>query len=174
MSAHEMADPWERLGALLRVRRGQIDVKFLNRKAFATETGLDYRVVYDLESHRRENFTKETLAAAEVAYRWREGSIAAVLSGGDAMPLPLPDAVEAKATASDETIAEAEKAGLDAIALIKQVMRDEMNRMKDEQREEFEAAAAPLRAEIAELRDELRAYREGRKPNGDTPHEAAS
>lgn len=74
---------WEKLGRLLAGRRTEIDPRWFNRRVFASETGLNWRLLYDVERARRADFRPETLAAFEVAYRLAPGSIGRTLAGGD-------------------------------------------------------------------------------------------
>ena len=88
-------DRWQRLGALLIQRRTALDPRYHNRTAFSEATGLNYRVVYDVEEARRANFGKSVLAAIEVAYRLEPGAITRFLSGGELEPqaaVPSPPA----------------------------------------------------------------------------------
>lgn len=78
---------WQRLADLLIQRRAHLDPKYRNRQAFADEKQLDYRVVSDIEKHRRTNFSAPMIASLEVAYRWAPGSIKTVLAGGNPTPL---------------------------------------------------------------------------------------
>lgn len=79
---------WQRLGTALKQRRVTLDQRFRNRKAFAEATGLDYRLIYDIEESRRTNFGVATLTAIEVGYRLTPGSIARLLAGGSLEPVP--------------------------------------------------------------------------------------
>lgn len=87
------ADAWKRLGELLVQRRIELAPRYRKRTAFAGDTGIHWRLLYDIERARRKSFTPETLAAVEVAYRWQPGSVARVLAGGDPVPIPEPQAV---------------------------------------------------------------------------------
>ena len=88
MSASKAA--WRRLGQLLEQRRVELDTRYQNRAAFASERGIDYRLSYDIESGARSNYRRPTLAAVEVSYAWAPGSIQGVLNGADPVPLPVP------------------------------------------------------------------------------------
>ncbi|MEV0382297.1 hypothetical protein [Nonomuraea sp. NPDC050643] len=77
---------WTRLGELLLGRRVELDVRYRNRRTFAAEVGLDYRVLYDIESARRTNFSDTTKRAIEQAYRLKAGNLDQVLQGGDLDP----------------------------------------------------------------------------------------
>jgi hypothetical protein len=84
------ADAWARLGALLVRRRVELDRRYRNRQLFATERDIEYRLVSDIERHRRQNFEETTIAVIEAAYDLAPGSIGRVLAGGD---LASPQAV---------------------------------------------------------------------------------
>ena len=77
---------WERLGRLLIQRRTALDPRYNNRQAFATATGLKYRLVYDIEEARRDNFGDTTLTSIEVAYKLDPGAIRRFLDGGELEP----------------------------------------------------------------------------------------
>src|SRR5580700_11065336 len=81
-------DAWIRLGQLLAGRRAQIHARYKNRRLFAAETGINWRLLYDMEHAKRDNFRPKTLSAFETAYQLVPGSIERVLAGGDLEPLP--------------------------------------------------------------------------------------
>ena len=81
------ADAWARLGELLVQRRIEIAPRYRERTVFAEDVGIHWRMLHDIERAKRKSFTPETLAAIEVAYRWRPGSVARVLAGGDPLPI---------------------------------------------------------------------------------------
>jgi hypothetical protein len=81
------ADAWQHLGALLIQRRTALSPRFHNRGAFCEATGLKYRLVYDIEEHRRTNFGGSTIAAIEAAYQLAPGSVGRFLAGGELQPL---------------------------------------------------------------------------------------
>jgi hypothetical protein len=66
---------WERLGGMLIQRRVELDARYRNRTAFAADTGLNWRLLYDIEKAARTNFPADTLAEIEIAYRLPQGSI---------------------------------------------------------------------------------------------------
>jgi hypothetical protein len=74
---------WERVGGALAARRVQIDPSYDKRSAFARETGVDYRVLYDIEKGRRQNFGPKTIAQIEQAYHLPAGAIEAALENPD-------------------------------------------------------------------------------------------
>lgn len=77
-----------RLGTLLVRRRVELDPRWKNRALFARETGINLRLVQDIENGamNRKRFDESTKALFEVNYRWAPGSFDAVLSGGDPVP----------------------------------------------------------------------------------------
>lgn len=79
-------DDWDRLGEQLIARRVDLNAAWSNRKRFTADTGVDYRVVYDLERAKRTNFTPAMLRRLEIAYRLRAGAITAILNGDDLAP----------------------------------------------------------------------------------------
>ena len=77
-------DPaWERLARLLFQRRAQMSPRYANRSRFASERGVDYRLVYDVEKERRRNFGDAAISALESAYDLVPGTIRRVLDGGE-------------------------------------------------------------------------------------------
>jgi hypothetical protein len=94
----------QRLGAMLIQRRVSLDSRYRNRRIFAGEAGLDYRLIYDIEEARRANFGASTLAAIEGAYRLRHGAIASAMEGGE---LELPESAGPPAGRTLPTIAAA-------------------------------------------------------------------
>lgn len=79
---------WERVGPLLAARRAQISPRYANRRAFAADTGINWRTLFDAEHAKRANFKTETLSAFESAYELVPGSLARTLAGGDLEPAP--------------------------------------------------------------------------------------
>lgn len=77
------ASSWARLGEMLVQRRVEIDPRYRNRRLFAAERGLNWRLLYDIERAKRTNFESETLAAIEVAYSLVPGSIPRALGGAE-------------------------------------------------------------------------------------------
>jgi len=74
---------WQHLGALLIQRRTALSPRYHNRRVFSEATGLQYRLIYDIEEARRTNFGSSTLAAIEAAYQLAQGSITGFLHGGE-------------------------------------------------------------------------------------------
>lgn len=77
---------WERLGTALIQRRTELNQRFRNRRVFAEETGLDYRLIYDLEESRRQNFGTATLTSLELGYQLPVGAIRRFLDEGAELP----------------------------------------------------------------------------------------
>lgn len=77
---------WDRLGAALVERRIQIDPRYKNRRLFAREVGLNWRLLFDIEQHKRSNFEPETLMAIARAYRVTYESLLDTLHGGFLQP----------------------------------------------------------------------------------------
>ncbi|NJP27064.1 hypothetical protein FLW53_23270 [Microbispora sp. SCL1-1] len=77
------ADDWKRLGDQLVARRVELNDAWSNRSTFTQDTGVDYRVVYDLEKARRTNFSPAMIRRLEKAYQLRAGAIHAILAGDD-------------------------------------------------------------------------------------------
>jgi hypothetical protein len=90
MSPDASLTGWKRLGELLTLRRVELDLRYQNRTTFSTERGLDYRLVYDIEEHRRPNFRTTTLAGIAAAYAVTFDSLLAVLRDPSASLEPLP------------------------------------------------------------------------------------
>lgn len=171
MPADERRDPWVTLGSLLLARRAQIDPRYTNRRLFCEETGLDYRVVYDIEKNKRQNYGPAVLAAIERGYRWAPGSIEAVLAGGaptervDATIRPAPvsvsvgipsaSVVTSSSAARAEPDDEVEREAIGRLETIMQLLRaDAAARREQEQR------IAQLERQLSETRDELQELRE--------------
>ena len=76
------SDEWERLGNELRKRRGQLGYGSRERKRFASETGLHYRLVQRIETGEREGYPPETIAQVEAAYRLERDAIGAYFTTG--------------------------------------------------------------------------------------------
>ena len=128
-------EAWERLGELLVSRRVELDVRFRNRRTFAATVELDYRVLYDIESTRRTNFTKSTLRAVEHAYGLVSGSLDRTLAGGPLertqaaadIPADEPVVVEIPEDASP-----AERARLSAIQALLDAQQREINNLRSD------------------------------------------
>jgi hypothetical protein len=89
MARQANTDPaWHNLGALLTDRRVQLAPRYRNRRVFCEEKNLDYRVVSDIESARRSNFSAPMLTAIEVAYEIAEGGIRKAIEDPDLEKLP--------------------------------------------------------------------------------------
>ena len=69
---------WARLGARIVAERSR---RWRTRRDFAHATGLSPRVLYDLETGRRDRYQPATLAAVESALGWVPGSCLRVVAG---------------------------------------------------------------------------------------------
>ena len=86
-----VADPaLIRLGDLLRYRRIELNPAWRDRKVFAAEHNLTYRIVNDVENGRRANFEPGTVAGIEVAYKLAPGSLRRTEAGGMLEPASEP------------------------------------------------------------------------------------
>jgi len=96
------SEAWQRLGAMLIRRRIELDPRYHNRTLFAVERGVDARVVFDIEKHRRGNFELKTIMGLERAYGLRPGSVGTALAGGEltAAPQPAPPAIAPESAAT--------------------------------------------------------------------------
>lgn len=89
MARQTSVDPaWQRLAGLLVDRRVQLAPRYRNRRVFCEEKDLDYRVVSDIESARRDNFSGVMLTALEVGYEIAEGGIRKFLDDPGLEELP--------------------------------------------------------------------------------------
>jgi hypothetical protein len=76
------APDWNTLGDLLVTRRVQIHSQYKNRRKFVADTHGGgsatswYRLITSIETGSRDNYSRETLAAMEVAYQLEPGSLA--------------------------------------------------------------------------------------------------
>jgi hypothetical protein len=81
-------DAWERLGRLLARRRVELDPAYRSRQKFVEATGLNERLVADLENARRTSYRDTTVYAVENAYKVVSGSLTRALEGGPLAPQP--------------------------------------------------------------------------------------
>lgn len=70
----------ERVGRLLSRRRVELNPRYSNRQKFLAATGLNARLVYDLERGRRFGYRDSTIDAVEQAYWLQPGAIAQALA----------------------------------------------------------------------------------------------
>jgi hypothetical protein len=73
----------KRLGKLLVQARFEMNPEWRNRRLFAEEQQINYRLVQDIETAARQNFDDTTKMFIESKYGWALGSIDRVLEGGD-------------------------------------------------------------------------------------------
>lgn len=83
------------LGEHARARRKYLGYQSV--KALATKSGVSDRLISDLETGRRSNFSPSTQATLENHYGWKRGSIQDTLSGGAPTVLSDPFAGEPEA-----------------------------------------------------------------------------
>jgi hypothetical protein len=96
---------WERLGALLRERREELDPRFFNRETFASERKINYKLCADIEKHERENFSPTTLQdKVAPAYAVTYESLWDALDGGDLVALPGTPPHRPRARPARETV----------------------------------------------------------------------
>lgn len=85
-------EAWLRVGTLLRLRRQILNPEWANAREFAKATGINYKLVGDVETAGRDpvgNFTLDTVVRKiSPAYQVTWLSIADALGGGDLVPLP--------------------------------------------------------------------------------------
>lgn len=81
-------ESWQRLGRALIARRVDLNPKYKSREAFARATGMDYRVLFDIENARRTNFGPTTIARIERAYRLAGGSMEKFRANPDLTEFP--------------------------------------------------------------------------------------
>ncbi len=118
---------WARLADRLISRSAELRYGGKRRAAFARDHGLSHtRTIDDLENARRTNYEDATLADVERIYRWKPGSIKAVLAGGE--PTPIPDASGGADGGPADLITEWEKRSIAEIetANVPQVVKDEL------------------------------------------------
>lgn len=82
----ESRDEWVRIGEYLQDRRVQIDTRYANLRLFADERGINYRLAWDVEHARRNNYARATLTSLDVAYRLQPGSVRNMVAGGEPVP----------------------------------------------------------------------------------------
>jgi ribosome recycling factor len=71
---------WVRLGEYVVARRVHLGYK--KRPAFSAASGISTRILGDIETGRRANFDRTTVAALENTLGWATGSVASILRGG--------------------------------------------------------------------------------------------
>jgi hypothetical protein len=80
MSDHSSPD-WARLGEYVVARRVKLGYK--KRPAFSDATGISTRILGDIETGRRGNFDRTTIAALEGTLGWATGSATRIAYGGE-------------------------------------------------------------------------------------------
>lgn len=74
---------WARAGEMLAQRRVELDPRYRNKRTFAAERGVNWRLVYDIENAKRTNYEPDTLRAIEVAYGLAPGNLDRILAAGE-------------------------------------------------------------------------------------------
>lgn len=142
------APNWKGLGDLLITRRVQLDPEYKNRRKFvaATATGSTdswYRMINSIETGNRDNYSRQTIAAIEIAYQLKPGSLMRSLRTQTLEPAQadqpaadpgtdraIVEELRAQATSQDKTIGdilvERGLATPDELTLSDQKRRDEM------------------------------------------------
>lgn len=82
---------WEELGKKLERRRVERDPRYKDRAVFARDTGVNDRMLGDLERARRTVYRDTSLHAVEIAYRLKEDAIRRFVSGKADQLEALPD-----------------------------------------------------------------------------------
>lgn len=77
------AEDWQRLGRMLRAQRVALKPEWHNRQKFVNASGLNERLVSDLEKGRRAAYRDSTLDAVENAYQLPQGAIQKALADPD-------------------------------------------------------------------------------------------
>ena len=78
---------WRDLADLLTRRRIELSSRYVNRAVFAREKTLNYRLVYDIERHRRQDYGRAIIILIERCYSLPDGFIRQFLTGQtDSLP----------------------------------------------------------------------------------------
>lgn len=153
-------EAWQRLGELLVARRVELDARYRNRREFARDVQMDYRVIYDIEVARRSNFGTSTLRGLELAYRLPTGALDEYLAGraSDLLGTPREDVAapssDQAATTDNLSAIEAALRQVEAVAAALRV-EHEAAKQRDELLKQKDAELAEKDAEIIELRRKL-------------------
>lgn len=91
---------WQQLGDALIRRRVGWQPRYRNRRTFCEAREIDYRLVFDIERHKRANFGRATILDIARAYAVTPESIDATLAGGALEPVPESAAVKLPVTPS--------------------------------------------------------------------------
>lgn len=151
-------EAWRQLSRLLKSRRVRINPRYRNRTTFCSETGLHYKLVQDVEGapDTRTNFTDESFALLEDAYRLPEGSIRRTLAGE---PVELP----VRSQAASEPLADEpqpqEDGATEPDSPITPYLRDLM--------ESVDQRLAEMNKQIAEAHQEIKELRRERQHDGE-------
>ncbi len=66
---------WKALAELLIRKRVEISPRYCKRTVFAREHGLNYKLICDIEKHKRRDFSLPTIIAIEQIYKLGPGFI---------------------------------------------------------------------------------------------------
>lgn len=94
------------LGAALKARRVELDPAYKNRALFAQHTGLNYRLIGDIEQARRDVYRGTTMQAIERAYRLKPGSIQRHLDHGQPLSPDAPEITRPETALTAEELAD--------------------------------------------------------------------
>lgn len=104
------APDWKSLGDLLVTRRVQLHPQYKNRRKFVADTtsgGSEsswYRLITSIETGNRDNYSRETYAAMEVAYQLKPGSLTRTLRTSVLEPLESAEPDTAETAVRDERL----------------------------------------------------------------------
>lgn len=157
---------WKRLGHYAQQRREQLG---LTQQEVAARGGPSTATLRIIESGVEGSYRVKTLRQLDVGLGWAPGSSSAVLRGleptlAEQVTYARPETVTARAvipapsTAAVPTPGEGESAGMAQVDAIRAAMRAELAALREESRQRDEEN----KAAIAELTDEIRAFREQR------------
>ncbi|BBY54106.1 helix-turn-helix transcriptional regulator [Mycobacterium koreense] len=84
MTDSAIDDGWQRLGAT--VRKARNDLGFHSRDSFAEAADVSLRVMADLESGTRDNFSERVISKVEAALGWASGTADRIVADPDFRP----------------------------------------------------------------------------------------
>ncbi|CAG6392728.1 helix-turn-helix domain-containing protein [Streptomyces cocklensis] len=94
-----METPWARVGTALRAAR---KAQELTQAELAARADVSAGTIRAIERGQEFQKVTPTLRAVEAAIGWAEGSVQAILDGGEPTPAPAPETTQAAAVASLE------------------------------------------------------------------------
>jgi hypothetical protein len=113
---------WQRLADEVVTRR--LELGYRTREAFAGAAGISPRVIGDIERNRRDNYDRVTISRLEMALRWPQGRIRAILRGEDSSPPRVGVQVDPLLVVLNSTLDGEEKTQLCAYVLRRRMERD--------------------------------------------------